>query len=92
MPRYAPERKEALLKKLLPPHNLSVARLAREEGISDATLYAWRKHAKAGGAAVPGNQKLTDQGRYIGSESSFYLPWVAPTPIRLLFGYRLVIG
>jgi len=60
MPRYAPERKEALLKKLLPPHNLSVARLAREEGISDATLYAWRKHAKAGGAAVPGNQKLTD--------------------------------
>lgn len=60
MPRYSPERKEALLKKLLPPHNLSVAELARQEGISDATLYAWRKQAKAGGAAVPGDQKLTD--------------------------------
>lgn len=60
MPRYAPERKEALLRKLLPPHNLSVAQLAREEGISDVTLYAWRKQAKAGGAAVPGDQKLTD--------------------------------
>jgi len=60
MPRYAPERKEALLRKLLPPHNLSVAQLAREEGISDVTLYAWRKQAKTGGAAVPGDQKLTD--------------------------------
>lgn len=37
MPRYSPERKEALLKKLLPPHNLSVAEVARQEGISDAT-------------------------------------------------------
>lgn len=60
MPRYAPERKEALLRKLLPPHNLSVAELARQEGISEPTLYAWRKQAKAGGAAVPGDQKLTD--------------------------------
>lgn len=43
MPRYSPERKEALLKKLLPPYNLSVAEVARQEGISDASLYAWRK-------------------------------------------------
>ena len=34
MPRYSPERKAALLKKLLPPLNLSVAELARQEGIS----------------------------------------------------------
>ena len=60
MRRYSPERKEALLKKLLPPHNMSVAELARQEGISDVTLYAWRNQAKAGGAAVPGDQKLTD--------------------------------
>jgi transposase-like protein len=53
MPRYATERKEALFRKLLPPHNLSVAQLAREEGNSDVTLYDWRKQAKAGGAAVP---------------------------------------
>jgi len=60
MSRYSPERKEAVLKKMLPPHNLPVAEMARQEGISDVTLYAWRKEAKKGGAAVPGDQKLTD--------------------------------
>lgn len=60
MARYSPERREALLKKLLPPHNLSVAELSRQEGISEPTLYAWRKQAKAGGAAVPGDQKRAE--------------------------------
>ncbi|SEI88431.1 Transposase [Azotobacter beijerinckii] len=54
------ERKAALLKKLLPPSNLSVAELARQEGISEVTLYAWRKQAKAEGAPVPGDKKLPD--------------------------------
>jgi len=39
---YPAERKEAVLKKLLPPNNISIAELAKEEGISDATLYNWR--------------------------------------------------
>lgn len=60
MPRYSPERKAALLKKLLPPVNLSVAELARQEGISEPTLYHWRKQAKSEGAAVPGDKKLPD--------------------------------
>jgi transposase-like protein len=60
MPRYSPERKAALLKKLLPPLNLSVAEVARQEGISEVTLYAWRKQAKAEGAVVPGDKKLPD--------------------------------
>ncbi|WP_404378063.1 hypothetical protein [Vreelandella aquamarina] len=38
MPRYSEERKAAILKKLLPPHNRSVASVATEEGISNATL------------------------------------------------------
>lgn len=42
MARYSPERKEAILKKLLPPHNLTVAEVAREEGIAVQTLYQWR--------------------------------------------------
>lgn len=46
MRRYSPERKEAQLKKLLPSHNMSVAELARQEGISDVTLYAWRTDKK----------------------------------------------
>ncbi len=55
---YSGERKAALLKKLLPPLNLSVAELARQEGISEVTLYAWIKQAKAEGAPVPGDKKL----------------------------------
>lgn len=57
---YSPECKAALLKKLLPPSNLSVVELARQEGISEVPLYAWRKQAKAGGATVPGGKKLPD--------------------------------
>lgn len=61
MTRYFDERKAALLKKLLPPVNMSVAELARQEGISEVTLYNWSKQAKTGGAPVPGNNKLPDE-------------------------------
>ncbi|NMY75283.1 transposase, partial [Pseudomonas sp. WS 5071] len=54
MSSYSPERKAALLNKLLPPLNHSVAELARQEGVPEATLYAWRTKLKAGGAVVPG--------------------------------------
>ncbi len=60
MNRYSLERKESVLKKLLPPHNLSVAELARQEGISDVTLYTWRKQAKARGEVVPGSAKVPE--------------------------------
>ena len=53
--RYSEERKEAVLKKLLPPDNRTVAQLAREEGISTATLYNWRKQARARGRLLPEN-------------------------------------
>ena len=53
MKRYSPERKEAVLKKMLPPHSRPVAELAREEGISAVTLYAWRKEARASGRLMP---------------------------------------
>ena len=43
---YSLERKEAVLKKMLPPNNQSIAALAIEEGISDATLYNWRHQAR----------------------------------------------
>lgn len=59
MPRYSEERKTAVLKKLLPPHNQPVPEVAREEGISEVTLYNWRKQAKANGAVVPGSGKST---------------------------------
>jgi transposase-like protein len=41
--RISIERKEAILKKLLLPHLMSVAEVSKEEGISRATLYYWRQ-------------------------------------------------
>lgn len=51
--RYPPKRKEAVLRKMMPPHNRSIKRLAQEEGISEATLYNWRKHGREKGVLMP---------------------------------------
>jgi transposase-like protein len=51
--RYSEERKAAVLGKLMPPHNRSVEDVAREEGISVASLYLWRKQARAQGRLLP---------------------------------------
>lgn len=61
MKRYSPERKAAVLDKLLPPHNMTVSALAQQEGISEATLYNWRIQAKLEGKPVPGANKTTEQ-------------------------------
>ncbi len=51
--KYSAERKEAVLKKMLPPNNRSIREIAAEEGISEATLYNWRKTARAEGRLLP---------------------------------------
>lgn len=61
MKSYSPERKAAILKKLLPPLNMSVAELSRQENISNVTLYAWRKQTQERGHVVPGNQLSPEQ-------------------------------
>jgi transposase-like protein len=50
---YSPERKEAVLKKMLPPNNRSIVALAKEEGISGPTLYNWRQQARNEGRLMP---------------------------------------
>ncbi len=51
--RYSPERKEAVLRKMMPPHNRPIKQLAQEEGISEATLFNWRKQAREKGLLLP---------------------------------------
>ena len=51
--RYSPERKESVLRKMMPPHNRSIKQLAQEEGISEATLFNWRKQAREKGLLLP---------------------------------------
>jgi len=44
---------------MMPPSNTSISKLALDTGITDATLYNWRKQAKNRGLAVPGDGKKT---------------------------------
>lgn len=57
MNRYSQERKEAIIRKMMPPLNTPISQLMKETGISDSTLYNWRKQAKNEGLVVPGDGK-----------------------------------
>lgn len=46
--RYSRRIKESALRKILPPENRSVPDVAREMGISDQTIYNWKKQAENG--------------------------------------------
>lgn len=61
MKSYSPARKAAILKKLLPPLNMSVAELSRQENVSTVTLYTWRKQLRERGRVVPGSQSSSEQ-------------------------------
>ena len=50
---YSPERKAAVLKRMLPPGNMAIRQLSREEGISEATLHKWRAEARGKGQLLP---------------------------------------
>ena len=61
MNRYPAERKEAILKQMMPPMNKSVSVLTRENGITEQTLYTWRRNLKSQGVPVPGNGKNAEE-------------------------------
>ena len=60
MPRISAERKANVLKKLLPPVNMSVQELARSEGLPASTIYGWKREAKLRGEPVPGKRSTTE--------------------------------
>ena len=51
--RYSQELKDAVLRRILPPNNESIAKVAREEGLPEQTIRVWRDKARASGTAVP---------------------------------------
>lgn len=59
--RYSKEIKESMVSRMMPPKNESVRRLSEESGISDATLYNWRKEARAAGNPSPGNDQTANK-------------------------------
>lgn len=56
MANYSEEFKYSIIMKMMPPNNQSVSGIARETGLSEATLYKWKKQARAKGIAVPSGE------------------------------------
>jgi len=50
---YSPERKSAVLKRMLPPNNVAIRQLSQEEGIGESTLFSWRAEARGKGQLMP---------------------------------------
>lgn len=62
MKTYSEEFKTAIIKKMLPPHNVSVPHLAQETGIPRDTLYTWRSQMRrAPGLATPTDSQTHEQ-------------------------------
>jgi transposase-like protein len=59
--KYPAERKEALLRQMMPPQNKLVSELARESGITEQTLYTWRRQLRNQGTPVPGSGKNAEE-------------------------------
>ncbi len=52
MPRYSEEFKYSIIKKMMPPENMSVAQISKETGLPEGSLYKWKKQAKAKGFVI----------------------------------------
>lgn len=61
MARYSDEFKHSIMMKMMPPHNQATSQLSRETGLSEATLYLWRKQARTKGLAVPGAEQEVER-------------------------------
>lgn len=61
MARYSEEFKYSIVKRMMPPQNESVNTIARETGLSEATLHQWKRKARAKGIAVPGGETETER-------------------------------
>lgn len=57
---YSKEFKESVIRKMMPPNGVSVLQLCKETGVSDVTLYKWRKEYRNRGIAVPGDNSKAD--------------------------------
>lgn len=58
--RYTEEMKKSIINRMMPPNNESVSVISKELGITEPTLYKWRKEARAGGKAAPGDGQRSE--------------------------------
>lgn len=55
--RYSEEFKKSVVARMMPPNAVPVSQLSQETGVSDVTLYKWRKSYRDRGIAVPGDSR-----------------------------------
>lgn len=58
--RYSEEMKESILRRMMPPNNESVSQISKEVGITEPTLYKWRKEARLAGNLTPGDGQVSE--------------------------------
>ena len=56
--RYSTELKATAIKKMMPPESSEIDQLSQTLGISEATLYPWRKKTIIQGNTIPGTKKM----------------------------------
>jgi transposase-like protein len=60
MLRIPKARKEAILNKMMSPYPPTIVVLSKQEGISEATLYNWRKQLRQEGRPVPEHDRTSE--------------------------------
>jgi len=58
--KYSRRMKESALRKVLPPENRSVSEVALEMGVSDQTIYNWKRQAEDGTLSTEGTGSPRD--------------------------------
>lgn len=53
MSKYSQSLRDKMLMEMMPPKNKSVAALAKEHGLSEQTLYKWKRQAREKGVVIP---------------------------------------
>lgn len=61
MARYDGDFKISIIRRMMPPESETVISLAKETGLSEATLHKWKKNAKAKGIAIPSGKPTSDR-------------------------------
>lgn len=60
MPVYGPQFREQTVKKIMPPHNQSVAQISRDTDVAVPNLYSWKNLFRNQGFVVPAKPSLPD--------------------------------
>jgi transposase-like protein len=63
--KYTKEEKDSLIRRMLPPENISLGSLATETGISKSTLATWKKKAEELRGDIKPNRRVTPNDKFL---------------------------